>query len=203
MYFLTMRIFDCDISKCTLRQHHRPPIPQMFFCLLFVFDSSTLDALLARRDSQNGETDRGDKSFSCGHPVWGLAFGPRPPRSAAACPSKWKPPKGTNSLLLATGLENGVIKIWNVLTGKILAGAVFSVPLSASSFLLTLFFFRGCCVWSPWPWRRGEGLGLPSEWDTHTHIILSGQDSKNLGPGAERSEHFYDWCKVQALFLSC
>lgn len=105
----------------------------MFFVCLF-FDSSTLDALLARRENQKGETDRGDKSFSCGHPVWGLAFGPRPPRSAAACPSKWKPPKGNNSLLLATGLENGVIKIWNVLTGKILAGAVFAVLLSAPSF---------------------------------------------------------------------
>lgn len=176
----------------------------MFFFVCLFFDSSTLDALLARRDSQNGETDRGDKSFSCGHPVWGLAFGPRPPRSAAACPSKWKPPKGTNSLLLATGLENGVIKIWNVLTGKILAGLVFSVPLSAPSFhSFSHIFSRWCCVWSPRTWRCGEGPGLPSEWDTNTHIILSGQDSKNLGPGTERSEHSNDWCEVQALFLSC
>ncbi|XP_053276950.1 WD repeat and SOCS box-containing protein 2 isoform X1 [Pleuronectes platessa] len=69
-------------------------------------------------DDQGGETDRGDKSFSCDHPVWGLAFGPRPPRSgtAAARPGNTSS-KGNNSLLLATGLENGVIKIWNVLTG--------------------------------------------------------------------------------------
>uniref|UniRef100_A0A3Q3VVQ0 SOCS box domain-containing protein n=1 Tax=Mola mola TaxID=94237 RepID=A0A3Q3VVQ0_MOLML len=67
---------------------------------------------------QNAETDREDKSFSCGHPVWGLAFGPRPPKSAAwARPAKTRP-QGNNSLLLATGLENGVIKIWNVLTGN-------------------------------------------------------------------------------------
>uniref|UniRef100_A0A3P9D378 WD repeat and SOCS box containing 2 n=1 Tax=Maylandia zebra TaxID=106582 RepID=A0A3P9D378_9CICH len=60
----------------------------------------------------------GDKSFSCGHPVWGLAFGPRPPKSnATACPAKARS-EGKNSLLLATGLENGVIKIWNVLTGS-------------------------------------------------------------------------------------
>ncbi|XP_061786800.1 WD repeat and SOCS box-containing protein 2-like [Nerophis lumbriciformis] len=70
---------------------------------------------LDSEECQDGGVDRGDKSFSCGHPVWGLAFGPRPPKATAA---RAKPaPKGNNSLLLATGLENGVIKIWNVLTG--------------------------------------------------------------------------------------
>ncbi|XP_068167337.1 WD repeat and SOCS box-containing protein 2 [Antennarius striatus] len=73
---------------------------------------------LDSEDSRNGETDRGDKSFSCGHPVWGLAFGPRPPKSAAAAPPAVTPPIRNHSLLLATGLENGVIKIWNVLTGN-------------------------------------------------------------------------------------
>lgn len=74
---------------------------------------------LDSEDTQNGDTDRGDKSFSCGHPVWGLAFGPKPPKAAATTCRDKKPPKGqkNNSLLLATGLENGVIKIWNVLTG--------------------------------------------------------------------------------------
>ncbi|XP_075960689.1 WD repeat and SOCS box-containing protein 2 [Anarhichas minor] len=72
---------------------------------------------LDSEDSQNGETDREDKSFSCGHPVWGLAFGPRPPKPAAAARPPKPSSKGNNSLLLATGLENGVIKIWNVLTG--------------------------------------------------------------------------------------
>ncbi|XP_034026773.1 WD repeat and SOCS box-containing protein 2 [Thalassophryne amazonica] len=72
---------------------------------------------LDSEDSLNGENDRGDKSFSCGHPVWGLAFGPRPPKSTAAVCSVRAPSKGNNSLLLATGLENGVIKIWNVLSG--------------------------------------------------------------------------------------
>lgn len=72
---------------------------------------------LDSEDTQNGDTDRGDKSFSCGHPVWGLAFGPRPPKSCATARPTKTPPKGNNSLLLATGLENGVIKIWNVLTG--------------------------------------------------------------------------------------
>ncbi|XP_043965512.1 WD repeat and SOCS box-containing protein 2 isoform X2 [Gambusia affinis] len=75
---------------------------------------------LDSEEGQDGETDRADKSFSCGHPVWGLAFGPRPPSSAAAaCPTKLsKGPKGKSTLLLATGLENGVIKVWNVLTGN-------------------------------------------------------------------------------------
>ncbi|KAJ0067909.1 hypothetical protein NL108_011693, partial [Boleophthalmus pectinirostris] len=68
-------------------------------------------------DSQHEDIDREDKSFSCGQPVWGLAFGPRPPKSTAAFSVK-KAKKGHNStLLLATGLESGVIKIWNVLTG--------------------------------------------------------------------------------------
>ncbi|KAM8886711.1 WD repeat and SOCS box-containing protein 2 isoform 2-T2 [Spinachia spinachia] len=74
---------------------------------------------LDSEDSQNGETDRGDKSFSCGHPVWGLAFGPRPHKSAAAAWQAKAPPKGNGSLLLATGLENGVIKIWSVFTGDV------------------------------------------------------------------------------------
>uniref|UniRef100_A0A3P9KL57 WD repeat and SOCS box containing 2 n=1 Tax=Oryzias latipes TaxID=8090 RepID=A0A3P9KL57_ORYLA len=69
-------------------------------------------------DSQEGHgetTDRGDKSFSCGQPVWGLAFGPKP-HSSVAQTSK-RTAKGKDPLLLATSLENGVIKIWNVLTG--------------------------------------------------------------------------------------
>lgn len=80
------------------------------------------------RDSQNGETDRGDKSFSCGHPVWGLAFGPRPPKSAAAAWQAKASSKGNGSLLLATGLENGVIKIWSVFTGERLLSAGGGVP---------------------------------------------------------------------------
>ncbi|XP_071391460.1 WD repeat and SOCS box-containing protein 2 isoform X1 [Centroberyx affinis] len=83
-------------------------------------DSELLAALLTHRESQDGESDRGDKSFSCGHPVWGLAFGPRPPKSKAASARPNKVPSKGNSLLLATGLENGVIKIWNVLTGDAL-----------------------------------------------------------------------------------
>uniref|UniRef100_A0A1A8C8N5 WD repeat and SOCS box-containing 2 n=1 Tax=Nothobranchius kadleci TaxID=1051664 RepID=A0A1A8C8N5_NOTKA len=70
---------------------------------------------LDSEEGQDGETDRGDKSFSCGHPVWGLAFGPRPPKAARLAKTA---SKGKNILLLATGLENGVIKIWNVLTGS-------------------------------------------------------------------------------------
>uniref|UniRef100_A0A8C5DNT3 SOCS box domain-containing protein n=1 Tax=Gouania willdenowi TaxID=441366 RepID=A0A8C5DNT3_GOUWI len=62
------------------------------------------------------EIDRGDKSFSCGHPVWGLAFGPRPSKSQRIGGKASS--RGSKKLLLATGLETGVIKIWNVLTGE-------------------------------------------------------------------------------------
>lgn len=69
---------------------------------------------LDSQDDQNGETDRGDKSFSCGHPVWSLTFGPRPPKSSAA--SRPAKTSSKRNLLLATGLQNGVIKIWDVFT---------------------------------------------------------------------------------------
>ncbi|XP_040897796.1 WD repeat and SOCS box-containing protein 2 isoform X2 [Toxotes jaculatrix] len=72
---------------------------------------------LDSEDSQNGQMDRGDKSFSCGHPVWGLAFGPRPSKSPAGTQPGKTSSVRNNSLLLATGLENGIIKIWNVLKG--------------------------------------------------------------------------------------
>ncbi|XP_061624870.1 WD repeat and SOCS box-containing protein 2 [Phyllopteryx taeniolatus] len=70
---------------------------------------------LDSQEGQRGEVDRADKSFSCGHPVWGLAFGPRASK-AEKPPSKGNDNNG-DALLLATGLENGVIKMWNVLTG--------------------------------------------------------------------------------------
>ncbi|XP_026198576.1 WD repeat and SOCS box-containing protein 2 isoform X2 [Anabas testudineus] len=63
------------------------------------------------------EADLGDKKFRCGERVWGLAFGPRPPKSAAETQPAKTPSKWNDSLLLATGLHDGVIKIWNVLTG--------------------------------------------------------------------------------------
>ncbi|XP_057687594.1 WD repeat and SOCS box-containing protein 2 [Corythoichthys intestinalis] len=66
---------------------------------------------LDSQEDRDGEADRGDKSFSCGHPVWGLAFGPRLPDESDPRHG------GERTLLLATGLENGLIKIWNVLTG--------------------------------------------------------------------------------------
>ncbi|XP_056138728.1 WD repeat and SOCS box-containing protein 2 isoform X2 [Lampris incognitus] len=73
---------------------------------------------LDSEENLDGKIDRGDKSFSCGQPVWGLAFGPRPSKSASSFLNH-TPTKGSR-LLLATGLENGVIKIWNVLTGNAL-----------------------------------------------------------------------------------
>ncbi|XP_077571533.1 WD repeat and SOCS box-containing protein 2 isoform X1 [Stigmatopora nigra] len=66
---------------------------------------------LDSQEGRDGEVDRADKSFSCGHPVWGLAFGPQLPKKSD------KQPSNDRTLLLATGLENGLVKIWNVLTG--------------------------------------------------------------------------------------
>lgn len=102
--------------------------------------------MIPLRDSQN-DTDLGDKSFSCGHPVWGLAFGPRPPKSAAGARPTRTPPKGSSSLLLATGLENGVIKIWNVLTGETSASLVSTLnSLSTPTDVLFWLQARPCSI---------------------------------------------------------
>ncbi|XP_046907953.1 WD repeat and SOCS box-containing protein 2 [Hypomesus transpacificus] len=61
--------------------------------------------------------DRPDKKITCGQTVWGLAFGPRPPR-AASSKANAVPNERPSSLLLATGLDNGVIMIWSVATGR-------------------------------------------------------------------------------------
>lgn len=116
-------------------------------------------AHLTHRESLNGDIDRGDKSFSCGHPVWGLAFGPRPPKSSAAAarPAKTTP-KGNKSLLLATGLENGVIKIWNVLTGEVPAREdVVCADILMLKFLFVCFQVMLCLIstvtrasWGTW-----------------------------------------------------
>ncbi|XP_043924288.1 WD repeat and SOCS box-containing protein 2 [Protopterus annectens] len=71
--------------------------------------------------SRNGISDQ-ERTLDCGHIVWGLAFG--------ACSSSQKKQNFPNNhqgpkfellrLVLATGLTNGHIKVWEVQTGCIL-----------------------------------------------------------------------------------
>ncbi|XP_066512765.1 WD repeat and SOCS box-containing protein 2-like [Hoplias malabaricus] len=63
-----------------------------------------------------GPADSPGKTLQCEHTVWGMAFGPRlasQARAAEHCGA-------AKQLLLATGLNNGVIKVWLVSTGKLL-----------------------------------------------------------------------------------
>lgn len=51
--------------------------------------------------------------------MWGLAFGPHPKnRPGAICQASDSIDDDVQRLLLATGLNNGIIKIWRVATGE-------------------------------------------------------------------------------------
>ncbi|XP_072520795.1 WD repeat and SOCS box-containing protein 2 [Salminus brasiliensis] len=57
-----------------------------------------------------------ERTLQCEHTIWGMAFGPQPAsrtRAAECCGA-------AEGLLLATGLNNGAIKVWLVSTGQLL-----------------------------------------------------------------------------------
>ncbi|XP_060763416.1 WD repeat and SOCS box-containing protein 2 [Neoarius graeffei] len=57
-----------------------------------------------------------EKILDCGDTVWGMAFGPR-----VSIQAKYsQQPVEDQKLLLATGLNNGTIRVWVVSTGKLL-----------------------------------------------------------------------------------
>lgn len=61
-----------------------------------------------------------EHTIDCGDIVWGLAFGSSVPEKQSRCVNiEWHHFKfGQDQLLLATGLNNGRIKIWDVYTGE-------------------------------------------------------------------------------------
>uniref|UniRef100_A0A8C5EQ53 Uncharacterized protein n=1 Tax=Gouania willdenowi TaxID=441366 RepID=A0A8C5EQ53_GOUWI len=63
-----------------------------------------------------------EHAIDCGDIVWGLGFGSSVPDKQSRCVNiEWHRFKfGEDQLLLATGLNNGRIKIWDVYTGKLL-----------------------------------------------------------------------------------
>ncbi|KAK1786033.1 hypothetical protein P4O66_017757 [Electrophorus voltai] len=63
-----------------------------------------------------------EHTIDCGDVVWGLAFGSSVPEKQSRCVNiEWHRFKfGQDQLLLATGLNNGRIKIWDAYTGKLL-----------------------------------------------------------------------------------
>ncbi|XP_078404262.1 WD repeat and SOCS box-containing protein 1 isoform X2 [Cetorhinus maximus] len=74
---------------------------------------------------QNGDDQKNqpeEHTIDCGDIVWALAFGSSVPEKQSRCVNiEWHRFKfGQDQLLLATGLSNGRIKIWDVYTGKFL-----------------------------------------------------------------------------------
>ncbi|KAI1903668.1 hypothetical protein AGOR_G00029570 [Albula goreensis] len=77
------------------------------------------------RKSIDGQQSRSvpcEHTINCGDIVWGLAFGSSIPEKPSRCVNiEWHRFKfGQDQLLLATGLNNGRIKIWDVYTGQLL-----------------------------------------------------------------------------------
>lgn len=62
-----------------------------------------------------------DHTIDCGDTVWSLAFGSSVPEKQSRCINiEWhRFTFGQDQLLLATGLNNGRIKIWDVYTGEL------------------------------------------------------------------------------------
>ncbi|KAM8904653.1 WD repeat and SOCS box-containing protein 1 isoform 1-T1 [Spinachia spinachia] len=82
---------------------------------------------LSRQNSREGQVipeadEPREHTIDCGDVVWGLAFGSSVPEKQSRCVNiEWHRFKfGQDQLLLATGLSNGRIKIWDVYTGKLL-----------------------------------------------------------------------------------
>lgn len=61
-----------------------------------------------------------EHTIDCGDIVWGMAFGSSVPEKQSRCINiEWHHFRfGQDQLLLATGLNNGRIKIWDVYTGE-------------------------------------------------------------------------------------
>lgn len=82
---------------------------------------------LSRQNSNGGQEiqpadEPREHTIDCGDIVCGLAFGSSVPEKQSRCVNiEWHRFKfGQDQLLLATGLNNGRIKIWDVYTGKLL-----------------------------------------------------------------------------------
>ncbi|XP_069470712.1 WD repeat and SOCS box-containing protein 1 [Ambystoma mexicanum] len=78
---------------------------------------------LSRQNSDGSlKTQPCEHTIDCGDIVWSLAFGSSVPEKQSQCVNiEWHRFKfGQDQLLLATGLNNGRIKIWDVYTGKLL-----------------------------------------------------------------------------------
>ncbi|RMC10592.1 hypothetical protein DUI87_12303 [Hirundo rustica rustica] len=85
--------------------------------------TNAVSTRLPRQSSDSGQKNKPcEHIIDCGDIVWSLAFGSSVPEKQSRCVNiEWHRFKfGQDQLLLATGLNNGRIKIWDVYTGKLL-----------------------------------------------------------------------------------
>lgn len=105
----------------------------VFFCLLCFSSAGHRGEVtnpasprrLSRQNSKGGSVipvagEPPEHTIDCGDIVWGMAFGSSVPEKQSRCINiEWHRFKfGQDQLLLATGLNNGRIKIWDVYTGE-------------------------------------------------------------------------------------
>lgn len=85
-------------------------------------EKNKTNKVLLRQNSSENQKTPGEHTIDCGDIVWGLAFGSSVPEKQSRCVNiGWHRFKfGEDQLLLATGLGNGRIKIWDAYTGKLL-----------------------------------------------------------------------------------
>ena len=95
------------------------------FLLLCCFSSVGGEVTDASQNSYGDQVipaagDPCEHTIDCGDIVWGLAFGSSVPEKQSRCVNiEWHRFRfGQDQLLLATGLNNGRIKIWDVYTGE-------------------------------------------------------------------------------------
>lgn len=87
--------------------------------------ANSISTRLARQNSDSGQKNKPcEHIIDCGDIVWSLAFGSSVPEKQSRCVNiEWHRFKfGQDQLLLATGLNNGRIKIWDVYTGRVCEG---------------------------------------------------------------------------------
>lgn len=84
--------------------------------------ANSLGTRLPRQNSDSAQKNKPcEHIIDCGDIVWSLAFGSSVPEKQSRCVNiEWHRFKfGQDQLLLATGLNNGRIKIWDVYTGRV------------------------------------------------------------------------------------
>nr|XP_042713766.1 WD repeat and SOCS box-containing protein 1 isoform X2 [Chrysemys picta bellii] len=85
--------------------------------------ANSVNARLSRQNSDSGQKNKPcEHIIDCGDIVWSLAFGSSVPEKQSRCVNiEWHRFKfGQDQLLLATGLNNGRIKIWDAYTGNMM-----------------------------------------------------------------------------------